>query len=319
MENRSHALIAGFFTIALITVAVLLAVWLGRDKIQRLPYQIVTTSSVAGLNLQAAVRYKGIKVGNVTDIQFDRQTSGQINLRIEVQPDTPVNNRTFATLAYQGVTGIAFVQLDEDSASKQPAQPLVSNDDAPARIPLKPGTLQNFEQRGMAVLNQAEELTRKLNQLLDTGHQQTLMRSIDQIGQAAAAWQTLPGQLEPALSKVPALLEQSQQTMLSINQLAQNASTVTHQLGQIGRQIQSPDGPLNRLNTTLDLVNNNLLSDTLPRLQSLSGDARSSLRAISRSADQINEHPQSLLFGNPAVSPGPGEAGFAAPARKDQP
>ena len=321
MENRSHALIAGLFTIALIALAVLLAIWLGRDKIQRVPYEIVTRSSVSGLNLQAAVRYKGIKVGNVTDISFDKQTSGQINLRIEVLPDTPVDTHTFATLAYQGVTGIAFVQLDEDNGSNQAAVALKSEDDHLPRIPLKPGTLQNFEQRGLAILTQTEELTRKLNRLLDDGHQQTLINSVDQIGKAAAAWQALPGQIEPSLKRIPGLLDQSQHTMQTVNQLAQDASTLTRQLTQFSGQLQSEQGPVARLNTTLDLINDNLLNDTVPRLQSLTGDARSSLRAITRSADQLKDHPQSILFGSPAAAPGPGEPGFSAPApaRKDAP
>jgi hypothetical protein len=40
MENRSHALIAGFFTIALLILAIFIVIWLGRDKIQRTPYEI---------------------------------------------------------------------------------------------------------------------------------------------------------------------------------------------------------------------------------------------------------------------------------------
>ena len=103
MENRSHALIAGVFTVTLIALAVLLAIWLGRDKIQRVPYEIVTRQAVSGLNLQAAVRYKGIKVGNVTDIDFDPAQPGQIILRLEVMPDTPVTGATFATLGYQEI------------------------------------------------------------------------------------------------------------------------------------------------------------------------------------------------------------------------
>jgi phospholipid/cholesterol/gamma-HCH transport system substrate-binding protein len=47
----------------------------------------------------------------VTDIDFDDKNPGQLILRPEVIPDTPVTSATFATLAYQGVTGIAFVQL----------------------------------------------------------------------------------------------------------------------------------------------------------------------------------------------------------------
>jgi len=313
MENRSHALIAGFFTIALLTLATLLAIWLGRDKIQRIPYEIVTKSSVSGLNLQAVVRYKGIKVGNVTDIDFDAQVPGQIVLRLEVIPDTPVNNHTIATLAYQGVTGIAFVQLDEDGNNTQPVAALSGTDNSVPRIPLRAGTLQNLEQRGVAILNQTEELTKRLNMLLDSQNQKTIMNSVENINKAAAAWQALPDKLEPSLAQLPGLISDTRNTLSSVSQLAQDASKLTGNLNQFSTQLQSRTGPVARFNAALDQLSDSINLDTLPRIQSLTGEARTSLRTINRSAEELSERPQSLLFGRPAAAPGPGEPGFVTP------
>lgn len=53
MESKSHALIAGVFTIGLAILASLLALWLGKDDIQRTPYTIATPLKVSGLNIQA--------------------------------------------------------------------------------------------------------------------------------------------------------------------------------------------------------------------------------------------------------------------------
>ncbi|MDO9193299.1 MAG: MlaD family protein, partial [Undibacterium sp.] len=182
MESRSHALMAGFFTIALAVLTTLFALWLGKDNIQRTPYTIATKLSVAGLNLQAAVRYKGIKVGNVTDIDFDEKNPGQILLKLDILADTPVTANTYATLGYQGVTGIAYVQLDEDAAMPIP---LARSDGNIQRIPLRPGMMQNLEQRGMAILNQTEELSKRLNHLLDTNNQKSIVSAIDNISRAA--------------------------------------------------------------------------------------------------------------------------------------
>ncbi|MBC3883931.1 MlaD family protein [Undibacterium griseum] len=314
MENRSHALIAGLFTLALIVLTTLLAIWLGRDKIQRVPYEIVTKSAVSGLNLQAAVRYKGIKVGNVTDIDFDAKTPGQIILRLEVLPDTPVTRSTFATLAYQGVTGIAFVQLDDDPQSTQPLLQAQADNDAPPRIPLRPGTLQNLEQRGLAILTQTEELTRRLNSLLDPQNQKIIISSIDNVNKAALAWQAVPARLEPGLAQLPVLMSETQQTLQSVHHLSDNAAQLSRSLTQLSDQLQTADGPVARFNTALDQINRGIVSDTLPRIQSLTGEARSSLRSLNRTAEALNERPQSLLFGSPATPPGPGEAGFAAPS-----
>jgi len=314
MENRSHALIAGFFTIALLVITAVFAIFLGRDKIQRIPYEIVTSSSVSGLNLQAAVRYKGIKVGNVTDINFNSKVPGQIMLRVEVIPSTPITSATFATLAYQGVTGIAFVQLDDD---KQPGHALLASaqdDDTLPRIPLRPSVLQNLEQKGIAILNQTEELTKRINNLLDPQNPSSLMSTIDHVGKAAEQWGTVPAQIAPSLSKLPALIDQTQSTLSSVKNLSVDANKFTQNLNQLSSQLQSSEGPIAHFNHTLDQISNGITAETLPRIQTLTNDARSSLRSLNRTTENLNDRPQSILFGNPAPAPGPGEPGFVAPA-----
>ncbi|MFZ6654305.1 MlaD family protein [Undibacterium sp. TJN19] len=315
MENRSHALMAGFFTIALLTLAILMAVWLGRDKIKRVPYEIVTKAAVSGLNLQAIVRYKGIKVGNVTDIAFDDNNPGQIILRLEVKPDTPVTTSTFATLSYQGVTGIAFVQLDDDGSSKialvQDSTAALAN--VVPRIPLRPGMIQNLEQRGQAILGQTEEMMRKLNVMLDPNSEKSVVTAIDNFNKAAVAWKALPAKLEPTLVRLPELADQAKSSLVAIRHLSTDVSKLTNNLNQFTSSLQAPDGSLARLNLAIDQINTSLTVDTLPRIQNLTGEARTTLRSFSRTSDAINERPQSLLFGKPAVAPGPGEPGFVAP------
>lgn len=310
MESRSHALWAGFFTIALAILMTVFALWLGKDNLLRTPYTITTKLSVTGLNLQAAVRYKGIKVGNVSDIDFDEKNPGQILLKLDILADTPVNANTFATLGYQGVTGIAYVQLDEDATL-----PIVlaGNKDRIKQIPLRPGLLQNLEQRGMAILVQTEELSKRLNSLLDTNNRQSLVTAVDNIGKAAAAWQTIPAKLEPTLSTLPALVAQTKSSVDAFKVFSDDATITSQNIRTLSTSLQGDDGAFAKLNVAVDQVGNSLTLETLPSITTLSREARRSVRSINRVAETINERPQSLLFGTPAMVPGPGEAGFVMP------
>jgi phospholipid/cholesterol/gamma-HCH transport system substrate-binding protein len=47
----------------------------------------------------------------------------------------------------------------------------------------------------------------------------------------------------------------------------------------------------------------------------MSDQARTSLRAVKRTADSLSDRPQSILFGAPSPTPGPGEPGFVAPTK----
>ena len=319
MENRSHALMTGFFTIALLVAAVLAGLWLNRDKVEWVPYQIATTQSIPGLNPQAAVRYRGLEVGKVDEITFDPTTSGRIIIRLSVDPEAPVTTSTFASLGYQGVTGIAFIQLDDDKTGS----PLLKTDnERVAVIPLRPGFLDQLEKRGLVILEKTEELMTRADNLLSPENQKTMLSAFESVARTAEAYGEIPRQLEPTLARLPELTRQAEQSMASFNELSNSATSMTRNFDQLATNLQAPDGPIARLNTTVDRVGGSLeavTSDlelqTLPHLVAMTDEARTSLRAVRRTATSLSDRPQSILFGAPDGEPGPGEPGFTAPTK----
>jgi phospholipid/cholesterol/gamma-HCH transport system substrate-binding protein len=319
MENRSHALMTGFFTIALLIAAVLAGLWLNRDKVEWVPYQIATTQSIPGLNPQAAVRYRGLEVGKVDEITFDPTTSGRILIRLSVDPEAPVTTSTFASLGYQGVTGIAFIQLDDDKTGS----PLLKTDkDRVAVIPLRPGFLDQLEKRGLVILEKTEELMTRADNMLSPENQKTMLAAFENVSKTAEAYGEIPRQLEPTLARLPELTRRAEQSMASFNALSNSANSMTRNFDQLATSLQAPDGPIARLNTTVDRVGGSLeavTSDlelqTLPHLVAMTDEARTSLRAVRRTATSLTDRPQSILFGAPNGEPGPGEPGFSAPTK----
>ena len=89
MENRSHALTTGFFTITLLIAAILYGLWFNRDRVERVPYVIATAQAIPGLNPQAPVRYRGLEVGRVGGIAFDPKVAGQILVTLNINTDPP--------------------------------------------------------------------------------------------------------------------------------------------------------------------------------------------------------------------------------------
>ncbi|SFV15549.1 MlaD family protein [Pseudoduganella namucuonensis] len=311
MENRSHALMTGFFTIALLAAAVLFGVWFNRDRVERDPYLIATTLSIPGLNPQAAVRYRGLEVGKVDAIDFDSKTAGQILVHLSVAPDTPVTKTTYATLGYQGVTGIAYIQLDDESVGSPLLQ---TSKDNPTRIPLQPGLFDQLEKRGKAILERAEKAADSLNDLLSPDNRKTMLAAFSDVSETAREYRELPQKLGPTIDKLPALMDQARGSLAAVNRLADDATKLTSSL-------QGPDGAISRLNGTVDRVGLSLETvaggielETLPNINALTDETRSSMRAVRRTMNTLNDRPQSILFGAPDGAPGPGEAGFAPPA-----
>ncbi|RZI43394.1 MCE family protein [Herbaspirillum sp. HC18] len=309
MENKAHALIAGLFTIVLLVAAVFIGIWLNRDRVEWVPYQIATKLSVPGLNQQAAVRYRGLDIGKVNDITFDPQEVGQILVHISVRPDTPITQSTFATLGYQGVTGIAYVQLDDDGS--RPVK-LRSTPEHVARIEMRPSLFDQLQTRGLAILQQTEEVAKRVNDMLSPDNQKAILSAFDSVNKAATEIETIPRQLQPSLARLPAVTTQAEKTLASLDVLSRDASALANSLNNIATRLNAPGGTVAAITDTaerLGSVADRLEHDTLP----LANDARSSIRALNRAIDNLNERPQSVLFGAPAIAPGPGEPGFAAP------
>ncbi|MFC5459780.1 MlaD family protein [Massilia niabensis] len=315
MENRSYALMTGVFTIALLIATVLAGLWLNRDKTERSPYEIVTTQSIPGLNPQATVRYRGLEVGRVEEIVFDPKVTGQIMIRLSIEEGSPITTTTFASLGYQGVTGIAFIQLDDDRTGS----PLLKTDpEHVGRIPLRPGLLDQLEKRGVAILDRTEQITERLNNLMSDENQKTIIGAFDNISKAAVAYGEIPERLGPTIDKLPALANKIDKSLTSFDSFAASATTTVQNYDRLATGLQAPDGPINRLNDaigSLQGVTSDLEAETLPHLVRMTDEARTALRSVRRTSDAIGDRPQSILFGGPNQQPGPGEPGFVAPTK----
>lgn len=312
MESKSHALIAGVFSILLIMLAAALGLWLGKDGITQSPYTIVTGLKVSGLNVQASVRYKGLKVGKVTSIDFDTKNPGLLILKLDIASGTPVTQSTYATLGYQGVTGIASVDLDDDG-SKPQVIPRDANGNT--LIPLRPGLFQEIETRGMVILAQTEEITKRLNLLLDKGNRDSLSNTVNQIGRTAAAWEAMPAKLDPLLTSLPKVVDRAQESFDAFKRFSDSAKITSNNLNQVALGLQGENGSFAKLSRTVDQLSFSIQNETLVNLNGLAQDARSTLHSINRVAENLNERPQSILFGAKPTAPGPGETGFVINAR----
>jgi len=203
MENKAHALAAGTFVLALLALLLAMTVWLTRDSGERHFYDISTAQAISGLQAQAGVRFRGVPVGKVESIGFDPEAKGQVLVRISVDVNTPITRSTFATITAQGVTGLGFIQLDDDASQ---AALLVANDANPPRIPLRPGVVDQLMQQSAMILGQ--------------------------IGAAAGSVNELAKALRPTLATLPALSRQSSQTLQSLQTTAGDISVAATQMGK---------------------------------------------------------------------------------------
>ncbi len=113
MENRANYVLVGAFTLAIIA-SILAFVWWFRSANQsadRIQYKVVFTGSVSGLSRGSVVRFNGLRVGEVTTIDLVPDDPSRVQAIMEVDPRIPIKSDTRARLEFQGLTGVASVQL----------------------------------------------------------------------------------------------------------------------------------------------------------------------------------------------------------------
>ena len=316
MENRAHALAAGLFTVLLVAALIATAFWFKGDTTERTPYLLTTKGSVSGLSPQASVKLRGVEVGKVTDIRFDPTNPRVILVKIQVDKATPITKNTYAQLASQGVTGLAYVQLDDDG--KNP-ESLPSSEKAPAEIELRPSFFERVSNTGQDLIVSAAEVAKRVNDLLEAKNQQQLLRTLAQIETTAAQVTTLTQQIEPGLKRLPALMSDTGIVLKHADSLIANLNDVTTQVGKhvdavdrVAGAAQQVGGAAQQLSVAGDVVSQNLTGDTLPRVDALLDGAARSSRRFDRLIEDLSDQPSSLVFGKAPVPPGPGEPGFSA-------
>jgi phospholipid/cholesterol/gamma-HCH transport system substrate-binding protein len=304
MENKAHALAAGIFVALLSALVLALAAWLTRQTGVRDVYEISTKETVTGLQEQAPVRFRGVDVGKVKRIGFDPKVPGAVLVRMEIDRDTPMTTDTFGTLSYQGVTGLAFIQLS-DHGRKAPA--LVPNDAAPPRIPLEPGLLTQIEQKGTLILD-------RVNTLLGDPNQKRIADALENISQAAAGTQQLVSHVDNTVQKkLDPALEQFTVTVRGAQHAVDQVGAAAAEFRTTAQRLNAPGGPLERVTSGTEALSETMetfSTSTLPRINRVADEATRTVRSLDRAINDLTENPQMLIYGEGRPQPGPGEPGF---------
>lgn len=306
MENKAHAIAAGAFVLLVAALLVALAVWLTREAGEYRIYEVSTRDAITGLQSQASVRFRGVKVGKVAGIGFDPQSPGMVLLRLELAADAPITRSTYATLGYQGLTGIAFVQLDDGGESREP---LAGAAGQLPRIPMRPSLMDQWSRQGERILGQLEETTRRVNQLLAPENQKALRQSLNALGEAASA-------VPPTLRQVGESFQAMREAAASVSASATQVRKAADDYARMAQRLQQSGGALDQLQQgagTLASTGQAVQQSSLPRLNRALDEAGRTAHRMGRAAAALDENPQALIYGPPLVLPGPGEPGFVVP------
>lgn len=320
MEPKVNYVLVGAFVAVLGAAVLLVVLWLGKSDYRGVydQYYAYMHESVAGLSVNSTVKYRGVEVGRVKDIQLNPENPEEVRLTLDILHATPVKIDTVALLETQGLTGLATVNLNGGSRESpaleaEPGQkyPVIKTgpsllfrlDMAVSRLLSEQGlnkllaSVTTLSQNATAVVD--EENRAALRQILKdlSGLTQTLAArsaGVDQgLVSASQAAEHVAMMTETMNKQMPLLLGR-------INKSAGALQAMTEELAHTGKTVRSA---LQESRPDLEQFTRQTLSETgllVTELRQLTG-------TLQRVARQLEQEPSSLVLGKKSLPRGPGE------------
>jgi phospholipid/cholesterol/gamma-HCH transport system substrate-binding protein len=322
MEDKVNFAAVGAFVIVLTVAIIGGALWLSSGRYYRKAYdtyETYMTDSVAGLNLNAAVRYRGVDVGRVREIVLAPGNVEQVRLTLEIERGTPVKADTVATLQTQGLTGIAFIELsggrrDSVALTAEPGH------DLPV-IASGPSFMGRLETATPVLLANLARMTDNLNATLDEDNRRALHATLADLavltqtlaarsatidaGLASAARMT--DNVARASAKLPEVMQRFERSAAALERMANDVSGTSTSAREA---LDSARATLDSARSALDGSRSDVAQFTgtaLPEARELVAELRAMVVTMHRVVDEVERNPGVLLQGRREIKRGPGE------------
>ncbi len=307
----NYALV-GAFVLALGAALIAGALWLAAGGATRQSYDLylaLIDESVAGLNLNAPVKYNGVDVGKVKGIQLDPDKPERVRLTFAIDRGTPIREDTVAVLKTQGLTGIAYVELGGGTRDSRPlrATPL---EPYPV-IQTKPSLSARLENVLTSVLAKLDSTSSNVDALLSAENRKAFSSALADIAVVsrtlAARKDTLDAGIRSAARTFDNGARVSAQLGPVIERIGRSADAV-EKLGNEATLASTNAGKtVDVVGAEVQRITADISADTLPQLQHLLVELNMLSGSLRRLSQQTERNPSSLLFGSSPAPPGPGE------------
>jgi phospholipid/cholesterol/gamma-HCH transport system substrate-binding protein len=295
MESKVNYTIVGVFVVVLTTAVLSFAYWLTKSYGEQVydTYYVHLSESVAGLNTDAAVKYRGVDVGTVVSIGLNPKNPEQVELILNINQKTPIKTDTTASISFYGITGLAYIELkglDKDAPLLEKVKGVIPV------IPSRPSTIRRIDQSLSKLAEKSAQTLDNINLLLSAKNRNNFEQLILETRQLAKGLHRQLNGIQALVDngvmmekQVAAAAQQVSDTSASIRHLADSIDKNTTGLSEeMARGMRESFNSLNQLLSDLDMLTESLQT-TIQNIQS---------------------SPADLFFKRTQPRPGPGEEGY---------
>jgi phospholipid/cholesterol/gamma-HCH transport system substrate-binding protein len=313
METRANYALIGAFVLMAAIAVMGFVLWLGSSQFNRdySEYDIVFPGPVT-LEEGSAVRYIGIKVGEVESVGIDRRDASMVRARVRVDKTTPVKSDSTAIIDFAGITGVTFIQINAGSETAGPLE-RKAEQDVPV-IAAGPTPLAALFNGGAEIVGQAGMTIDQANKLLTDENIAALSQTLGNVNEITAA---LAEYDEDLLTQAIGMMASLDSAGQSLDQVAVQATGV---MTNVETELQTLNSELKALVAELNTATGDAsatlaesrkaiqaatalveggANDTLQQTGMAAQELRILISRLDRIARELEQNPQGFVVGNP--------------------
>jgi phospholipid/cholesterol/gamma-HCH transport system substrate-binding protein len=298
-RDAKYAAVAVFAMLAI--AAAVGFVWWYSDRGERrefVRYEIYFDGSVSGLARASPVRYLGVDVGRVRSLSIARDNPSRVRVTAEVDSETPISGATRARLGLLGLTGLLFIDLQQDPEG-DPTRVLGNGQRYPV-IPSRKGDIEAFVERLPDLLGDTARLVKRVEGLLTDENLKAVSTTLASV---EAASRDLPGVTRSAAE----LAAELRRTSAEASALTQKVHAIADTSGpQIEASLASVRATAEKMSRTADSLERIIAGNEaslaqfagsgVADLQALAVDLRGTSDEVRALARNLRDRPSSLLI-----------------------
>lgn len=289
----------GLFVSIAIAGLIVFVLWLtgrsGEEEMSR--YTLLFNRDVSGLAVGGPVKYMGMNIGSVIHMDLDKSEEVRIRVDIEILTSTPVNQGTYASLAIQGITGVAVVNLASEAGDFPPLA-------APPRgrypeIPVRDVGFAALMASAPEIMVKLDRVLTRAGDLLGPENQaavQDTLANVGEISQSLAdsreALAALPGEVSQTLTEIRSTVAELQglvgetrpdiaAALDNVNRSSENLLRLT---GRLDGLVEQHSGDVSRF-----------LDEGLAEAPELMQRAREAMRELDKLIAELRHDPSQLV------------------------
>jgi len=306
MDEHINYLAVGSFILLGAIALLAVGLWVGGvgSAVPTSRYIVAFERDVNGLAEGSPVRYLGVDVGQVKAIDLAEAGGMAVEVQIDIARSAPVDDGTYASLGYQGITGVAFINLASEPGEHGP---LMATAGRPFPVlPTRDVGIAALLDAGPEVVGRLDTLLADAGAVLDEKNRRAVTRILENVEQLTGALAEQRAELAAMPARISESLATLQDTLEQVRDVTAGAGpeliATSKNLRQSTEDLVNTTGRLELWLVDNEAAIDSFLAGGVGETAALVADTRVAMRELQKLSAELRSNPSQVIY-RPKLEP----------------